>query len=177
MADSPFPTEDSEPGTVEIAEAMVSTLAIERGGLMRIDHDRVRVAAKMAEKQYPNGIHAHFTADDRALQVELVDRNKCTMRNETRSEVATYETSPDGKMIVKDPSEMTKADLESINHAQHILIMSLLNRMHEVSVEVTREEFQSYINANGLGMGALSITKRGSSVYASLLTGTEIGEA
>lgn len=177
--DEPFLDDDDGDGrarSVDIAEAMVSTLAVERGGLMRIDHDRVKVAAKMAAKRYPSGIHAHFTADDRALQVELVDRDKCEWRKETVVESTTFDAT-DGKMEVRNPGQMSRAELESINQVQHILLMTALRKMGEVAIEVSHEEFQDMIASSGMGMAALSISRKGDRVYASLLTESVVGQA
>jgi len=168
---------------LDVAEAMVSTLALERGGLIRITHDRVESAANILSKMYPNGAHVHFSANEHALQAELMDRSKCerTLNSDKMMglDSQTYEVTNDG-MVAKNPSQMKRADLEAINHAQHILIMALMHRTGQISVEVSRDEFVQIIKGEGgaaMGVPALQISKKGDTVSAARLTGITMGKA
>ena len=182
---------EHEIGFGDLAEAAVAILAMERGGSLSIPRPRTEAALEKMKERFPKGVHMHFDNRYGDIEIAITDATKCTRSQASHGEDDDTVDWQDGKVTVGqdgsyyepglageriDPNKMSKADLWKINHAQHILLVTALERLG-APLTVSFDEFQKASAASPMGQSALSISKSGDEFHAAIISVTKEGRA
>lgn len=188
---SPFEQEDPDDDSWvgRVMEAMLITKALnDTGGIIRVSRRKVDEAMDKARRWFPNGMHAHWSSSPEAFELELVDRSRCEKQGHPEPEGATARDVGSAwgteDVVRIDPStgnpmggRITEDELVRVNHAQHVLLTVALSRLGTPSIEVTKAEYEAVTSVHLTGLSALIISRRGDSVYASLVDDIKGGTA
>lgn len=193
------PAEEADDFLTSTCELAITTLCMERGGVMHITGERIRKAIETAGRWYPKGMHLHLEHNsDNSLKFETRDASKCTDHDSSEQPADIRVLTPDGGIAAGDElfgprvglqgsvsargrerkvfdriEDMSPADLLRMNQAQHYLLTVAVARLGGV-LEIGKDDYdQATTGIDKFGRGALLVSRDEGRLTAAILSSTD----
>ena len=174
------------------AEAMLTVLAMDRGGQITLYESKINAAIEKMREKFPKGMHIHFDKDPGSLTMKLADASTCDRKRDSTDKggevdwnngtITRFRPGSGGQVgghVVENAEELTREDLLKLNHAQHVLLAVALSRLDSPTIECGVGEYdQATLSRGGIGgRGALLVSRQRDKFVASLLSDVDGGSA